>query len=134
MPRPTSKAELLSLAAQTWEALQKELLPLTEADLTAPGLVGDWSAKDVMAHLLAWHQMVLAWYQAGKAGGNPATPSEKYTWQELPALNQEIYEQHQDWPLAQVQTALGAYFISASSSHYDWARKEIRRGRKAQKA
>ncbi|MEM8534210.1 MAG: ClbS/DfsB family four-helix bundle protein, partial [Chloroflexota bacterium] len=51
---------------------------------------------------LAWHQMVLVWHRAGKRGEVPVTPSEKYTWREIPSLNQEIYETHRDWPLDRV--------------------------------
>lgn len=29
-----------------------------------PGVVGDWPVKDVLAHLVAWEQMCLGWYEA----------------------------------------------------------------------
>lgn len=166
MPRPNSKAQLLEQAQQRYTVLQSEVTALSPEELVVGGIVGEWSVKDVLAHLLAWQQMVLSWHRAGKRGEIPATPSEKYTWREIPALNQEIYEAHRDWPLDKViadfaashqeilqeiefmsndelftlkvyawtkSTVLGSYFTSATGSHYDWARKEIRRGIKARR-
>jgi len=67
-----------------------------------PGIVGEWSVKDVLAHLTEWQQMVLGWYHAGQAGETPALPAPGFKWSELPALNQAIYEKHLDRPLPAV--------------------------------
>ncbi len=164
MPRPTSKNQLLEQAPADYAALQAELKDLSAATMIEPGIVGDWSIKDVLAHLQVWQQMTVSWYRAGKDGTTPVTPSEKYTWHEIPALNQEIYETYRDQPLDEIannfvashqatmnlietmseeelfkpkvyawtkSTTLGSYLTSATSSHYAWARKEIRRGLKA---
>jgi hypothetical protein len=48
-----------------------------------PGIVGEWSAKDVLAHLTEWEQMVLGWYHAGLAGETPALPAPGFKWSEL---------------------------------------------------
>jgi hypothetical protein len=153
-------------ARERYDALQAELAGLPLEEMVEAGIVGEWSVKDVLAHLTAWQQMTHAWYQAGKRGETPITPSEKYTWREIPALNQEIYENHRDRPLDEVKrefvashretldlietttddelftpkvyawtksTTLGSYLTSATSSHYEWARKEIRRGFKAKR-
>lgn len=164
MPRPKTKDQLLELASKNYDKLQVEITNLTPDEMTESGVVETWSVKDVLAHLTAWQQMTLSWYRIGKAGETPSTPSEKYTWREIPALNQEIYETYRDDPLDDIQrnfiasheeamtliesiddeelftpkvyqwtrtTTVGAYFISATSSHYDWACKEIRRWIKA---
>ena len=67
-----------------------------------PAVVGQWCAKDVLSHLVAWEQMVLGWYTMGLEGKTPTLPAEGYKWNQLPALNQHIYEQHRDQPLAEV--------------------------------
>lgn len=164
MSRPTSKDQLLSQAQEEYAALIRELDALTDAQKIAPDTVGAWSVKDVLAHLTEWMRMVLRWYEAGTRGETPITPGEGYTWQQIPALNQRIYEQYRDTPLDEINagfhsayhavmdalaqisndvlftpkvypwtktTTLGSYFTSATSSHYAWARKEIRKGIKA---
>ena len=102
MPRPTTKAQILSESRKEHDALEQFLASLSPAQMTQPGLVGDWSAKDVLAHLIEWEQMVLGWYAAGLRGETPALPAEGYKWSQLPTLNQRIYEQHRDRSLADV--------------------------------
>lgn len=164
MPKPTSKAVILSESRQEHQALEQLLAPLTPDQMVQPGIVGEWSAKDVLAHLTEWEQMVLGWYRAGLAGDSPALPAPGFKWSELPALNQRIYEQHCDRPLEEVlnsfrasydqmttwieglseeelftparfawarNNALASYVISCTSSHYRWARTELRKGLRA---
>ena len=164
MPRPTSKTDLLAAINQEREALETTLEALTHEQMVETGVVGEWSVKDVLAHLIEWEQMVLEWYRAGLRGENPELPAPGYKWNQTPQLNQLIYEKHRDRPLDEVReqfqashreifgviqelsneelftpgrytwtqkNTLGTYFVSATSSHYLWARKEIRKGLKA---
>ncbi|MBN2083927.1 MAG: ClbS/DfsB family four-helix bundle protein [Anaerolineales bacterium] len=166
MPRPATKKQLLSAMQMEHEALEKALEPLTERQITAIRRTTKWSIKDVLAHLSAWEQMVIGWYETGRKGRTPAVPSEKYNWGQLPALNKEIYEKYRARSLkavlrrfhesyAEVQktikgiseadlftpgryswtktTTLGSYFVSCTSSHYNWARKEIRKSLKQER-
>jgi hypothetical protein len=103
MPRPTTKHQLLQAIEIERNALEEFLAQLSPAQLTQPGLVGSWSAKDVLAHLIEWEQMVLNWHSAGLKGKVPVTPAEGFNWAQLPALNQLIYEKHRDRPLADIQ-------------------------------
>ena len=164
MPRPTSKADLLAAIDKEREVLEELLGTLTPEQMVVPGVVGEWSVKDVLAHLIEWEQMVLGWYRAGLRGEIPELPAPGYKWNQTPQLNQMIYEKHRDRPLDEVmelfgalhqeildvikklsneelfttgkyawtkKNTMGTYFVSATSSHYLWARKEIRKGRKA---
>ena len=164
MPRPTSKADLLAAIDQERGALEATLETLTPRQMVEPGVVGEWSVKDVLAHLVEWQQMVLGWYRAGLRGEIPEMPAPGYKWNQMPQLNQMIYEKHRDSPLGEVMeqfhashretvgviqelsdeelftarrygwtqgNTMGTYFVSTTSSHYLWARKEARKGLKA---
>jgi hypothetical protein len=48
--------------------------------------------------------MCLGWYRAGQIGEVPALPAPGFKWNQTPALNQKIYEQYRDKPLAEIQT------------------------------
>ena len=102
MPRPTTKTAILSESRKEYAALEQLLATLSPEEMTQPGLVGEWSAKDVLAHLTEWTQMVLGWHAAGLRGETPALPAPGYKWNQLPALNQHIYEKHRDEALADV--------------------------------
>ena len=167
MPRPTSKKDLLAAIEKERGALETFLETLTPEQMNEPGVVGEWSVKDVLSHVIEWEQMCLGWYKAGLRGEVPALPALGFKWNQTPQLNQHIFEKHRDRSLDDVLTqfhashreilgviqglsnealftaghyawtnknTLGTYMVSATSSHYLWARKEIRKGFKAKKA
>jgi hypothetical protein len=108
MPRPVNKTELLDESKKEYEALEKFLSNLTPDQMTQTHALGEWSVKDVLAHLYEWQQMFFRWYEAGLRGEMPAIPAEGYKWNQLPALNQAIYERYQDYPLADILNNLQA--------------------------
>ncbi|MFN2323278.1 MAG: ClbS/DfsB family four-helix bundle protein [Trueperaceae bacterium] len=160
MPRPTSKRDLLAAIEHERAKLDAALDVVAPERMLEPGVVGEWSVKDVLAHLYEWEQMALGWYRAGLIGEVPELPAPGYTWRATPQLNRAIFEKHRDRPLDEVmvafhasrreilgvieslsdedlftsgrfawtrKNALGAYFVSATSSHYLWARTRIAR-------
>jgi hypothetical protein len=64
--------------------------------------MGNWSVKDILAHLVDWEKHFIGWYRAGLQGEVPETPAPGMTWRELPALNQAGYQQHRGEPLEYV--------------------------------
>ena len=87
MSRPTTKKQLLEAIEVEQKALDQLLAELSLAQMTQPGIVGEWSVKDVLAHLLEWQQMVLNWYSTGLKGKVPAIPAEGLNWSQIPELN-----------------------------------------------
>src|SRR5688572_24613519 len=102
MSRPNSKNQLLAQIPQEHGALTAFVQKLTLEQLSDLAVVGDWSVKDVLAHLTAWEQMFLGWYRTGKRGEKPVVPAAGYTWKQTPALNQHIYEHYRDNPVEEV--------------------------------
>lgn len=83
------------IAASATEGLAK-LLAVSDAH---PGEgLGDAylgrSTTDVLAHVHAWHTLFEGWVEAHAAGGPVAYPAEGYTWNELDALNESLYQAH----------------------------------------
>jgi hypothetical protein len=110
MPRPTTTKTLLETIEFERNALESLLAELSPDRMTEPGMVGEWSVKDVLAHLLEWEQMVLCWHSAGLTGKVPITPSEEFNWAQLPQLNQQIFEKSQNRPLADIQKEFAASY------------------------
>ena len=160
MPRPASRAALLVAIDTEFARLMTAVEQVPGDERLRPGACGDWSAKDLLSHLHAWHEMFLGWEAVGSRGGKPEIPAPGHTWATTPALNEEIRRRHQDEPWDQVaaqlaastarvravvegygeadlftkkrypwtgSTSLGAYAVSATSSHYAWASDLIRR-------
>ncbi len=54
MADPTTKAELLREMRTGYAAFEAVLAPLSDAQLTASGMDGDWSIKDILVHIGIW--------------------------------------------------------------------------------
>jgi hypothetical protein len=76
-------------ANQQWEALLDQI---GEARMDQPGVNGDWSMKDIVAHLTGWNRNLVARLQAalrGEPEPPPPWPAELQTDDEI---NAWIYE------------------------------------------
>ena len=166
MGRPTTRDELVERIDTDFALLLAAVSEVPPDALTAPGACEQWSVKDLLAHLDAWHELFLGWESVGSAGDRPEMPAPGLTWKETPTLNQQIWERTRDDELTDVRarlddshrrvrevvagygedlfekrrypwtgsTSVGSYAVSATTSHYDWARKLIRRWAKAQRS
>lgn len=110
MGKRLRKRELLDEIARERAALDETLALLTPRQMTKPGVTrGGWSAKDVMAHLVAWQQLALGWYDAGLRGEKPAMPAPGHTLRDLPRLNDMLYRKHRRRSLRAVKADYVAY-------------------------
>lgn len=125
MSKPTTKNQIIEDARTERTALEQLLANLTPEEMTRPNVVGDWSAKDVLAHLIEWEQMVIKWYEAGVKGNVPVTPSEEYNWGQLPQLNHAIYLKHRDKSLADIQKDFKASYKKIMKTIQDIPEKEL---------
>lgn len=158
--RPSTRAELLTRIDSDLAALMDVVDALDETVREQSGACGQWSVKDLMAHLDAWHELFLTWEQQGRAGGQPDMPAPGLSWKQTPELNERIWQRarHDGWDDVRARlhdsharvrdvvaayadddlfakrryrwtgsTSVGSYAVSATTSHYDWARTQIRR-------
>ena len=106
---PQTKAELLERMAQGRTALEQALSQLNEVQLTTRKDQNGWSIKDHLAYMAVWEIGIAALLQRRPRweamGLDEATVSDH----ETDDLNDLIYRQHQDRPLAEVS----AYFEEA---------------------
>jgi hypothetical protein len=81
-----NRSDLLSALRGSREAVEAVLGNLTEAQLLAPGALGDWSVKDILAHVTAWEVELLT--TLGKARRGIKRPgATRWTGEEVEALN-----------------------------------------------
>jgi len=157
--RAKTKKELIESIRTSRELLEKKFSKLTPKQMVWPGSMGDWSVKDILAHLVDWEQRFIEWYKSGLRGETPKTPEPGFTWRELPKLNHIWYERHKNDSLESVldqfeksyreilelvegmteqeifedsyypwtgASPLLPWIAANTSSHYDWARRNIR--------
>ena len=95
------KQQFLKKVDQAWEAFEAAYAGLPEAQLTEPGVVGDWSVKDLLAHVSTWEEEALKFLPLILAGGRAPRYSTQYGG--LDAFNALITEQKRGLSLAEVQ-------------------------------
>ena len=98
-----SKEELLE-NIRTWRAkLEETLDQLSDEQLQEPGLEGGWSVKDVMAHLAAWEQKMIAWAKQYIGGTEPNDRPQNDD--DINAMNAQLHESNKGKSLEEVRTA-----------------------------
>ena len=99
--RPTSKHELLQEMAEARAALEDLLARVPEERFLEPGRWGEWTLKDLVAHIAAYER-----WTAEQCGPDPAPEEIARMRAEseggTDALNDAIYRQHRDDPLESV--------------------------------
>ena len=96
-----TKAELIAEIHLEWGRLETVLNGLSEAQMTAPGTLGPWSVKDMLAHISYWEKMLLDRLGAalsGKAGQYPPILSEA----DVHRVNGQVFAESQGRPLPAV--------------------------------
>jgi hypothetical protein len=68
-----------------------------------PGVVGESSVKDILAHLAEWEEHMQIWVEAARTHNEIEMPEAGTTWQKF---NEVIYERNRHRPLEEVM----AYF------------------------
>ncbi len=103
----TSKQQLLAVIEterRGWEALLNEI---GENRMTRPGAAGDWTFKDVVAHVNDWRTRTIDRLEA-VARGEPAPPPpwpagmDEETDEGVNQINDWFYERSKDRPLVDV--------------------------------
>jgi hypothetical protein len=104
MPKLISKAQAIDKLETERRRLEQNLASLSENDMLQPGVVGEWSVKDVLAHLADWEQHFLDWYATDQRGETPHPPAPGLTWKprDLDILNRRIFVKHRNRSLSKI--------------------------------
>jgi DinB superfamily len=107
MPPERRPAErVLRTLEAAWSAFQESYAGLPDAVLLEPGVAGEWSVRDVLAHVYAWQEEALAHLPVIAAGGTP--PRYTTTYGGIDAFNARMAERTRDLSLAEVRSRLDA--------------------------
>jgi hypothetical protein len=102
---PKSKAELLQLIDQEYAALEQTIGQLSDKQLVTP-IDGSWSAKDLLAHVTAWEQVMLR-FHVGDESFEEVAQLDSVTYAQTPIdeINEAFYRRDKDRPLPEVLDA-----------------------------
>jgi hypothetical protein len=112
----TNKQEILNMLQEEFNRWEELLAGLSEAQITAPRLPGNWSIKDVVAHLWSWQQRSVARMEAALHNREPEFPRWPESLQpdseeDLEQLNTWLYESNRDKPWSTVYSDWRTQFL-----------------------
>ena len=103
-----TKQGYIDATEAAWHDLWQLVDSLTESQLNKRIRIKDGparSGKDALAHLYAWHVLLLNWYRDGE-NGTPHLPAKGYKWSQTRDLNQVLHDEHADAQLASIRRKL----------------------------
>lgn len=92
------KSDLIDRLQVSRQELERLLRGLDEEQMTEPGVMNDWSIKDILAHLCRWEGETVTMLFQMQQGQKPAR-AEIESMQEVDRLNAKWYEEDKDRPL-----------------------------------
>ena len=100
------RAERLARTLESaWKELEESYAGLPDARLLEPGATGEWSVKDVLAHVHTWQEEALEYLPVIAGGG---TQPRYASVGGIDAFNARMAERKRDVPLAEVRQRLAA--------------------------
>jgi hypothetical protein len=94
-----NRQQLLNKLDVAWAAIKESYAGLSDSQLLETGVVGDWSVKDILAHVTTWEEEALKYLPLIIEGGRPP----KYiTYGGIDAFNAQRTEQKRGLSLSDV--------------------------------
>jgi len=94
------KTSLIRRLEQAWSDFQAAYAGLSEREMLVRGVTGDWSVRDILAHVTWWEEEALKYLPVLLAGGRPPKYSVMYGG--LDAFNALMTEKRKDMTLNDV--------------------------------
>ncbi len=95
------RSQLLQKLDTAWAQITESYAGLSESELTEGAVTGDWSVKDLLAHVTTWEEEALKYLPLILAGERP--PRYSVTYGGIDAFNALMTERTRDLSLADVR-------------------------------
>lgn len=100
--------DLLRRSRESHAQLEALLAPLSDADLTRPGVTDDWSVKDHLAHITWWEQRIIRGLRDNAPDLLETLPNVDPT--DTDAINAAVFAANHNHPLAEVRSAFAVSY------------------------
>src|SRR5438445_336533 len=99
------KQQLLKQLEKAWAAIKESYAGLSDSQLTEPGVMGNWSVKDILAHVTTWEEEALKYLPLIITGEKPPRYIQ---YGGIDAFNAQMTERKRGLALADVLRQLDA--------------------------
>jgi hypothetical protein len=98
-----NKQQLLKQLEKAWTTIEESYAGLSDSQLMEPGVMDNWSVKDILAHVTTWEEEALKYLPLILTGGKPPRYSQ---YGGIDAFNAQMAEQKRGLALSEVQRQL----------------------------
>lgn len=91
--------------------------------LSSPGAIGEWSVKDVLAHIAYWNEQALDGTERRLRGEQQPEGDEDFQ-----IVNERVQAERADWPLARIVDSLTTVherFVAIATDHPELSPQDI---------
>lgn len=118
MGQKISKTELIKLLHSERNQLKDLLNRINEKRMEIPNVQGNWSVKDIIAHITVWEHRGTKWIEAIVKGEEPKIPLAGYIVSDMDnmvkiinKLNEETYQKNKNRPLKDILEEFDEAFL-----------------------
>src|SRR5438552_16847522 len=97
------KQQLLKQLEKAWTTIEESYAGLSDSQLTEPGVMDNWSVKDILAHVTTWEEEAMKYLPLILTGGKPPRYIQSGG---IDAFNAQMAEQKRGLALSDVQRQL----------------------------
>jgi len=94
------RQQVLERLDSAWKDFEESYAGLSESQLMIPRVTGEWSVRDIIAHVTWWEEEALKYLPVIRAGGK--SPRYSVTYGGIDAFNAMMTEQRRGLSLAEV--------------------------------
>ena len=94
------RQQLLDRLESTWKDFEESYAGLSDSQLLIPRVTGEWSVRDIIAHVTGWEEEALKYLPVIRSGGS--SPRYSVTYGGIDAFNALMTEERRGLSLAQV--------------------------------
>ena len=97
-----TKSRLLEEIQIEHQRLEKTLAMVDKGQMLIPGVIDEWTVKDILAHITVWEQRMVRWLGEAMSGEVAHMLPDGMTWDDLDEWNEQTYQEHRHRPLKEV--------------------------------
>lgn len=102
MEEKMNKEKLIEEIRVERQRLEKALEKISAQLMVTPGVMDDWTVKDLLAHITVWEKRMVRWLEQTVRDEVPEMLPPGMTWDDIDQWNEQTYQKHLNRDLDEV--------------------------------
>ena len=125
MEEQMSKEKLIEEIQIEHLHLESTLDKISRQQMVTPGVMDDWTVKDLLAHITVWELRMIRWLEQTVRDEVPEMLPPGMTWDDLDRWNEQTYQKHRHRDLDEVLADFELSYPQALSAAQDISEEDL---------